>query len=103
MCRSATARSLPVSFIAPGTAAKTRQIQKWVDPLGIPLTAAAYSLFGKGLNKPGPPGPPNPNDASNAAQEQTDAMRMRRGMLANIYAGVGGGSPVVGRTQLGGS
>ena len=88
-----------MSFISPNTS----RIVKKLDPLGAPITAAAYSLFGKGLNKPGPPGPPNPNDAANAAQEQTDALRMRRGLLANIYAGAGGGSPVVGRTQLGGS
>ena len=88
-----------VSFIAPGTA----HFVKKFDPLGAPVNAAAYSLFGKGLNKPGPPGPPNPNDASNAAQQATDAMRVRRGLLANIYAGSGGGAPVVGRTQLGGS
>lgn len=88
-----------MSFISPNTA----RITKKIDPLGAPLVAAAYSLFGKGLNKPGPPGPPNPNDAANAARETTDALRMRRGLLANIYAGTGGGTPAVGRTQLGGS
>lgn len=88
-----------MSFISPNTARLTK---KW-DPLSAPLTSAAYSLFGKGLNKPGPPGPPNPNDAANAAREATDAMRMRRGMLANIFAGGAGGAPAVGRTQLGGT
>lgn len=50
---------------------------------------------------PAPPGTPNPNDAANAAQQTTDAMRMRRGMLANIYGGAGSGAPVTGKTQLG--
>jgi hypothetical protein len=90
-----------MSFISPGTAEKTKDIQKWVDPLGVPLTSTAYSLFGKGLNKPGPPGPPNPNDAANAARSQTDAMRMRRGLLANIYAGSQSGQPVTGKVALG--
>lgn len=88
-----------MSFISPNTA----RITKKLDPLAAPLTSAAYALFGKGLNKPGPPGPPNPNDAANAAQQTTDALRLRRGLLANIYAGAGGGTPAVGRTQLGGS
>lgn len=51
---------------------------------------------------PAPPGVPNPNDAANAARAQTDALRMRRGMLANIYAGSLNQAPTVGRTQLGG-
>lgn len=50
---------------------------------------------------PPPPGVPNPNDAANAAQQTTDAMRMRRGMLANIYGGASGAAPVSGKTQLG--
>lgn len=86
-----------MSFISPNTARLTK---KW-DPLSAPLTAAAYSLFGKGENKPGPPPPPNPNDAANLAQSQTDSMRMRRGLLANIYAGAGQTQPVSGKTQLG--
>lgn len=61
-----------------------------------------YDLFGP-KKPPAPPQVPNPNDAANAAQAQTDAMRMRRGVLANIYAGgmAGGGAPVTGKTQLG--
>ena len=90
-----------MSFISPGTASKTKNIQKWIDPWDIPLTSGAYSLFGKGLNKPGPPGPPNQNDAMNAAQSQADAMRMRRGLLANIYAGSQTSQPVTGKTALG--
>lgn len=50
---------------------------------------------------PPPPGIPNPNDAANAAQQQTDALRARRGLLANIYAGSSQQQPVVGKTQLG--
>jgi hypothetical protein len=50
---------------------------------------------------PPPPGVPNPNDAANAAQSQTDAMRLRRGMLANIYAGSQNQQPVTGKTTLG--
>lgn len=50
---------------------------------------------------PGPPDVPNPNDALNASRTTTDAMRMRRGMLANIYAGAQNQQPVTGKTQLG--
>lgn len=53
---------------------------------------------------PAPPGSPNPNDAANAAQATTDALRQRRGVLANIYAGGSPGTsaaPVTGKTQLG--
>lgn len=62
-----------------------------------------YDLF-KPKTPPTPPGVPNPNDAANAAQSLTDSMRMRRGMLANIYAGNQTGpasQPVTGKTQLG--
>jgi hypothetical protein len=53
-----------------------------------------------------PPAPsvPNPNDAANQAQNLTDQMRMRRGLMANIYAGGATGAqsqPVVGKTALG--
>jgi hypothetical protein len=53
--------------------------------------------------KPTPPTPgvPNQNDALNAAQSETDAMRQRRGLLANIYAGNSSSAPVTGKTQLG--
>lgn len=52
---------------------------------------------------PPPPQVPNPNDAANAAQSQTDALRMRRGLLSNIYAGGAAGQPppVSGKTTLG--
>lgn len=48
-----------------------------------------------------PPAPPNPNDAANAAQSQADALRQRRGLLANIYAGNNPTQPVAGKTTLG--
>lgn len=50
---------------------------------------------------PTPPGVPNPNDALNASQSTADALRMRRGLMANIYAGAGNAPPVSGKTQLG--
>lgn len=59
-----------------------------------------YDLF-KPKTPPPTPGVPNPNDAANAAQSQTDQMRMRRGLMANIYAGASGAAPVTGKQQLG--
>jgi hypothetical protein len=59
-----------------------------------------YDLF-KPKTPPPTPGVPNPNDAMNAAQSQTDALRARRGLLANIYAGSSNSAPVSGKTQLG--
>lgn len=73
------------------------------DPITLAFGEKAdplYSAF-KPKTPPAPPGVPNPNDAANAAQSQTDAMRMRRGMLANIYAGASNQAPVVGKTTLG--
>lgn len=55
----------------------------------------------KGATPPPPPGVPNPNDAANAALQATDQLRMRRGLLANIYGGAGGPAPVAGKTALG--
>lgn len=70
--------------------------------------ASGYAhLFGHqhyqkaGGGPPAPPPVPNPNDAANAAQEQTDQLRMRRGLLANIFAGATNTPPVTGKTQLG--
>jgi len=69
-------------------AGKIHNIAQNIDP-GMRLfggkTDLAYDLF-----KPSTPAPPiqaNPNDASNAALQQSDALRQRRGLLANIYAG----------------
>jgi hypothetical protein len=73
-----------------------------VDPINRAASGWVADAFTK--KPPTPPQVPNPNDAANAAQAQTDAMRMRRGVLANIYAGGmagGGGAPVTGKTQLG--
>lgn len=50
---------------------------------------------------PPPPGVPGLNDAANAARTQTDLMRQRRGLLANIFAGASSQQPVTGKTQLG--
>lgn len=50
---------------------------------------------------PPPPGVPGLGEAANAARTQTDLMRQRRGLLANIYAGAGSQQPVTGKTQLG--
>jgi hypothetical protein len=79
------------------------KIASYVDPVsrldGGKLDLG-YDLF-KPKTPPPTPGVPNPNDAANAAQSQTDAMRMRRGLLANIYAGGSNTQPVTGKTQLG--
>jgi hypothetical protein len=71
---------------------KIDPVERNVDPL--------WSVI-KPKTPPPPPGVPNPNDAVNAAQSQTDAMRMRRGMLSNIYAGSSNQAPVVGKSALG--
>lgn len=63
--------------------------------------AAASQIANKNPKPPPAPGLPNPNDASNAAQSMTDQMRMRRGLMANIYAGASNSAPVTGKTQLG--
>lgn len=47
------------------------------------------------------PTPPGQNDANNAALAQQDQLRMRRGMMANIFAGNTSQQPVSGKTQLG--
>jgi len=59
-----------------------------------------YSIL-KAPEPPPTPGVPSWNDAANAAQAQTDAMRMRRGMLANIYGGGQAQQPVTGKVSLG--
>jgi hypothetical protein len=79
------------------------KVASFVDPLSRVDGGKAdlgWDLFAP-KTPPTPPGVPNPNDAANAAQQTTDAMRMRRGMLANIYAGAGTSAPVVGKTVLG--
>lgn len=59
-----------------------------------------YDAFGPKA-PPAAPQVPNPNDAANAAQSLTDSMRMRRGMLSNIYAGANPQAAVAGKTALG--
>lgn len=75
-----------------------------LDPAGGKLFGGksdlAYDAFAP-KPPPAPPGVPNPNDAQNAAQSLTDSMRMRRGLMANIYAGNSNTAPVTGKTSLG--
>ena len=71
-----------------------------VDAGMTPITNAVTRAIEPG-KPPTPPLPPNQNDALNQAQSLTDSMRMRRGMLANIYAGGSAAQPVTGKTQLG--
>jgi hypothetical protein len=73
------------------------------DPITLAFGEKADPLYGmfKPKTPPPMPGVPNPNDAANAAQAQTDAMRARRGLLANIYAGASNTAPVTGKQQLG--
>jgi hypothetical protein len=75
---------------------------KTLGPLGKidPLTKKLVDAV-KPTNPPGLPPVPNPADAQNAALQQTDLMRQRRGMLANIYAGSQSAQPVTGKTTLG--
>lgn len=78
-------------------------IAKVVDPLSR-VDNGKFDLgwqLLKPKSPPAAPGVPNPNDAANAAQSVTDQMRLRRGLMANIYAGAGSTQPVTGKTQLG--
>jgi len=71
------------------------------DPLLKAADKGLYGVFGAKTPPPTPPAP-NPNDAANASQSLTDQMRMRRGLMANIYAGAAGNQqPVTGKTALG--
>lgn len=65
-----------------------------------PIDKAIYGYLGP-KTPPVSPGVPNPNDAANAAQNLTDQMRMRRGLMANIFAGASNAQPVTGKTLLG--
>lgn len=71
----------------------------FIDPASRVIDPA-YSLL-KPKTPPPTPGVPNQNDAANQAQTLTDQMRMRRGLMANIYAGAGSQQPVSGKQQLG--
>jgi hypothetical protein len=92
-----------MSFLAKGRNAPWYEggLRTWdkVDPLMNFTTKTTSGWFAPKV--PAAPQLPNPNDAANAAQATTDSMRMRRGMLANIYAGATSSAPVTGKTQLG--
>lgn len=81
------------------------KVAGFIDPITkiAPGTDIGYDLF-KPKTPPPSPGVPNPNVAANAAQNLTDQMRMRRGLMANIFAGNQTGAasqPVSGKTALG--
>jgi hypothetical protein len=80
-------------------------VHKILDPFPRKTFLGQQDIAGDLLDKqktpPPTPGVPNPNDAANAAQTQTDSMRMRRGLMANIYAGASNSQPVSGKVQLG--
>lgn len=60
--------------------------------LGKPPAGRSY--YGEGPIAP--PGAPTQDTAANAAQQQADQLRRRRGVMANIYGGgSGGGTPTV--------
>lgn len=80
--------------------AHTQQSLHKVDPLDRAVSGAVGLNFTPKVPPP-TPGVPTQNDAANNAQNLTDQMRMRRGLMANIYAGGGGPAPVAGKTQLG--
>jgi hypothetical protein len=71
-----------------------------IDPVDRAVSGAAGLNF-KPKTPPPTPGVPNPNDAANAALDTTNQMRMRRGLLSNIYAGGNNQPPVTGKTSLG--
>jgi len=79
---------------------KIQQLGHKVDPIDRSVSQWAGLNF-KPKNPAPTPGVPDPNQAANNAQNVTDQMRMRRGLMANIYAGAGGPAPVSGKTQLG--
>lgn len=80
--------------------ARIQQAVHKVDPLDRAVSGAVGLNFTP-KTPPPTPGVPNPNDAANNARALTDQMRMRRGLLSNIYAGGGSSAPVTGKTQLG--
>jgi hypothetical protein len=66
---------------------------------------AAPLLFkgiGGGKKAQKPPGVPTIDDAA-VNQQMSDRIRLRRGVLQNIYGGATGGTPSVGTKQLLGS
>ncbi len=83
-----------------------RSVYHYTDPSSRVL-GGQLDLAGDALKKKSPPptpGVPDPNQAANNAQNLTDQMRMRRGLMSNLYAGAQtgpGSAPVTGKTALG--
>lgn len=98
MCRCVVAVSRFMSFLS-GIA----HVAHKADPISLAFGEKSDPIYGavKPKTPPTAPGVPNPNDAQNAAQSTTDQMRMRRGLLANIYGGASAQAPVTGKTTLG--
>lgn len=69
---------------------------------GVGAVANA-ALAPKPPKVPAPPSAPTQNSASNAAQQQEDILRKRRGVLSNIYGGAqpGAGAAPVAKATLG--
>lgn len=63
-----------------------RGVQNFV--LGKPQYGNSY-----GQGPPAPPGPPSQDTAANAALQQNDVLRRRRGVMANIFAGGAAATP----------
>ena len=75
-----------------------------IDPLETKMFGGKLDLAADVLGKKtptAPPAPPNPNDALNASQQQTDGMRMRRGLIGNLYGGLSNQQPAAGKVTLG--
>lgn len=75
--------------------------------MAIPMAIGAglFALGKSSAPSPGqpttPPKAPTPGIAARSAEPQLDAIRSRRGLLANIFAGQTNTQPVTGKTQLG--
>lgn len=71
---------------------------------GAAVVGAGTAIYAatKGAPKiPGSPQPPTQDTAANAANQQADMMRKRRGVLANIAAGNATAPQVSAKTTLG--
>jgi hypothetical protein len=62
-----------------------RNVMKVADPGGAFLMGKLFDH--KSTTQPTPPGPPTINDAEAQAQDDSDALRKRRGMAATVLAG----------------
>ncbi len=81
-----------------------------IDPIGSKIDTGAQNFV---MGKPGnnrnyygegpiaPPGPPTQDTAANAATQQSDYLRRRRGVMANIAAGNAGSPTVQNKSALG--